>query len=205
VDWTLFHFFNHLLAGHDGAQDIVERFAALSVPVFAVATVLLWLGDRPGHPPRWRLAATSALAAAGLALLINQAIGHLWFRDRPSTTHPGDTLLLSHPSHDPSFPSDHASAAFAIAFAIFFFSRRAGATFLVAAILIAFSRVFVGLHYPGDVAAGALVGLASAAVIVLLLARPARIVTDLATRVVDPIVRVIWSLKDGIRTARRST
>jgi membrane-associated phospholipid phosphatase len=97
------------------------------------------------------------------------------------------------------------SAAFAIAFAVLFFSRRAGVLFLLGATLIAFSRVFVGLHYPGDVEAGTLVGLASAAVIVVLLARPVRLITGLASRLVDPLVRRLWDLRDGVVAALRST
>jgi undecaprenyl-diphosphatase len=205
VDWSVFHFLNGALAGHDGWQDFVEEFVLLSVPIYAAATVLLWLGDRPGGVLRWRLATTSALASAGLALLINQAIGHIWFRERPFAAHPDATLLLAHPSRDPSFPSDHVSAAFAIAFAVLFFSRRAGVLFLLGATLIAFSRVFVGLHYPGDVEAGTLVGLASAAVIVVLLARPVRLITGLASRLVDPLVRRLWDLRDGVVAALRST
>jgi membrane-associated phospholipid phosphatase len=100
--------------------------------------------------------------------------------------------LLSAPSHDPSFPSDHATAAFAIAFAVLFFSRPVGLAFLACAGAIGFARVLVGLHYTGDVLAGALVGL-SAAVFVRLFARTAveRLVT-LAERVSDPVLRPVW-------------
>ena len=61
------------------------------------------------------------------------------------------------PPSDASFPSDHAGAAFAIAFAVFFVSRRTGIAFLVAATAIALNRVLIGigLHYPGDITAGA--------------------------------------------------
>jgi undecaprenyl-diphosphatase len=72
---------------------------------------------------------------------------------------------LSH-SHDPSFPSDHASAAFGIAFGIYFVDRRVGRLFLVVAALIAAGRVVVGAHYLTDVLASVVVGAAAAAVVV---------------------------------------
>lgn len=191
------------MRGSDGVQDTVEAFASASVPLFAVLTALLWLGDRPGGPLRWRLASASALAAAGLGLLVNQAIGHVWFRERPFAAHPGDTVLLAAPSPDPSFPSDHATAAFAIAFAIFFFSRRAGALFLAGALVIGLSRIFVGLHYPGDVAAGATAGLVAAVAVVLLARQPLEAVTRLATRITDPLVRPLWQLLTRLPRAAR--
>ena len=71
-------------------------------------------------------------------------------------------------SHDPSFPSDHASAAFAIAFTILLFDLTAGSIFLAAAAVIAIGRVFVGAHYPADVLGGVLVALAAALLVVRL-------------------------------------
>src|SRR6266480_5529661 len=76
----------------------------------------------------------------------------------PFATHPAAHVWGSR-SHDPSFPSDHASAAFGIAFALFFYDRLAGSIFLAAATFIGVGRVFIGAHYPADVVAGCLVGL----------------------------------------------
>ncbi len=188
LDWSLFHLLNGLLRGDDPSQDIVEQFSSVSIPAFAVATCLLWFFARPAGSLRLKLATASALAAAGLGLLINQAIGQLWFRDRPYTAHPHATLLLAHPSHDPSFPSDHATAAFAIAFAVCFFSRRVGALFLLAAVLVGVSRILMGLHYPGDVAAGAAIGLFSAVVVAKLGRRYIELIVRQLSRLSDPLV-----------------
>ncbi len=59
---------------------------------------------------------------------------------------------------DPSFPSDHATAAFAIAVSIFLRNRKVGILALVMATILAVSRVAVGTHYPGDVLGGAVLG-----------------------------------------------
>ena len=59
---------------------------------------------------------------------------------------------------DPSFPSGHAAGSFAVAAFIFAFHRRAGIVLGGLATAIALSRVALGVHYPSDVVAGAMVG-----------------------------------------------
>ena len=137
--------------------------------------------------------ASSALIATAVALATNQVIAHLWTRPRPFTEHPALTHVLGARTTDPSFPSDHAAAAFAIAFAVLAFSRRAGIGFLAVATLIALSRVALGMHYPSDVLAGALVGF-GAATLVTTLGRPwvTRLVA-LVSRVTDPLLRPVWA------------
>lgn len=134
----------------------------------------------------------SALVAAGVAMAASQAISHVWDRPRPFATHEAATHLLSAPSPDPSFPSDHAAAAFAIAFCVFAFSRWAGAGFLAAATLIGLSRLALGQHYPSDVVAGMAVGFASAMLVVHLGQAWIRRLATIVGRVSDPVVAPAW-------------
>jgi len=189
MDWTLAHHVNAVVATHDVIDDPVDgvrggRLAALRARDASA------LASRPPvrARARWKVACVSALASAGVALLADQAIGHLWDRARPFAAHPDTVHLLSGPSTDPSFPSDHAAAAFAIGFAVYAFSRPVGAAFLTAAGAIAISRVAVGLHYPSDVLAGATVGWAAAQLVVRL-GRPWVLHTvSLASRATDPVL-----------------
>ncbi len=162
------------------------------MPLYALATAGLWLLARPFGDTRWKQASVAALGSAAVAMLASQAISHTWARPRPFTAHAGETHLLAAASPDPSFPSDHAAAAFAIAFAVLAFSRRAGVGFLAAATLIGLSRIALGVHYPTDVLAGAVVGWA-AALLVTTLGRPwvTRIVT-LFGRLSDPVLAPVW-------------
>jgi undecaprenyl-diphosphatase len=87
----------------DGAEII---FLALVAAWFLVGLVRRQYKDRYGS--------VAAVLAAGAALAVNQVIALFWARPRPFTAHPTVHVLLSR-STDPSFPSDHAAAAFAIA------------------------------------------------------------------------------------------
>lgn len=87
----------------------------------------------------------------------------------------GVTHLLIAPSADPSFPSDHATATFAIAAAFLAHGvRQLGLWFLAAAVLMIFSRVYLGTHYVGDVLGGAATGIAAAALVRALYAEGTR-------------------------------
>ena len=77
-------------------------------------------------------------------------------RTRPFVAHPQiDPLYVVHSS---SFPAGHAATAAAGATLLSYVAPRAMPGFILLAAAIAYSRVYVGVHYPGDVLAGVLVG-----------------------------------------------
>ena len=77
-----------------------------------------------------------------------------------------------------SFPSGHAATAFAGAVALGVLTRRAVPALFVLALAIAYSRVYVGVHYPVDVLAGALLGSAVAFAMLALLATAPRLFSE---------------------------
>lgn len=68
--------------------------------------------------------------------------------------------LLTYGSYD-SFPSLHAAFSFAVATMVFFYKKRVGGLLIGIALLVAFSRVYVGVHFPIDVFVGALIGVST--------------------------------------------
>jgi undecaprenyl-diphosphatase len=193
------------MRSHDVPEDFMELLSVIAVPAFAVAVALLWLLDRPGTGVRFRRASLSAVLAAGLALAIDQVIAQVWLRERPAAVHPHETFLVIGPSTDPSFPSDHAAAAFAIAFTVWLVSRKLGAAFLVGAAVVAMSRVFVGLHYPSDIAAGAVVGLLAALLVAMAAGSRIDRVALTLSRATDPAANRVWAATDALRERRRAT
>lgn len=100
----------------------------------------------------------SFAALAGSLLLNNMILKNLIARTRPYDMISGLQLLIER-QVDYSFPSGHTAAAFASAVILFLsMPGRYGAAALTGAVLIAFSRLYVGVHYPSDVLAGALSG-----------------------------------------------
>lgn len=190
MDWRLYRAIYGVSLHHHWLGSLFHGIEQASIPFMVAATIGLWLCARPGADRKWKLAAAGGLLASGLALAINRLIASLWFRERPFLAH-----RIAHPwinSHDASFPSDHASASFAIAFAILFIDPFVGALFLVLAFVIAVGRLLIGAHYPGDIVAGMLVGAFSAVVVVRLALPIVRHAVRLVERVTDPLLRPLW-------------
>jgi undecaprenyl-diphosphatase len=155
---------------HDGWEDAARAYAHLSESLFIAAVVLLAVAGLALR--RRRLVSTSAVAvvAAGVAVAAAAVIARVVDRPRPFVSHPQIHLFLAH-APDPGFPSDHATAAFAIAVVLLLRLGRGTLPVLLAAAAVAVSRVLVGVHYPGDVLAGALLGTAAAVLVCVLAAR----------------------------------
>jgi undecaprenyl-diphosphatase len=201
VDYRIYHAVNLFVFHHAWLGRGLADLESWSVPVVAAATFALWLLARPGGTRKWKLASATALASAGLALLANRLIAAFWHRQRPFAAHRSAHVWGSR-SHDPSFPSDHASAAFAIGFAVFFFDRLVGSLFFVAAIVIGVGRVFIGAHYPGDIIAGCFVGLA-VAIVLGRLGRPViEFIVRLVERLTDPLLAPFWRWAGTYTTSR---
>jgi undecaprenyl-diphosphatase len=98
----------------------------------------------------------------GVAILLAESISgalKVWVkRDRPRLSHPLPEPLLESPSTY-SFPSGHATVSFACAAVLALAVPRLRVPLFALAALISFSRVYVGVHYPFDVLAGAVLGL----------------------------------------------
>lgn len=96
-------------------------------------------------------------ALVGCLVIGNIILKHLVARDRPCWIETEHLMLIAVPS-DFSFPSGHTMSSFAAAVVIFHYNKKAGAAALVLAALIAFSRLYLFVHFPTDVIAGLVIG-----------------------------------------------
>jgi len=152
IDTMLTHQLN-ALAGLSPIVDLLMiLIAKWSVYVLVLSIALRWWLSRNRADARHSAILCGLTTMLGLA--INQGI--LLFVHRPRPYELGITNLLVDRSVDFSFPSDHATVAFAIAMPLLFKRDRFAPLYLAAAFLVALSRVYVGIHFLGDIVGGAL-------------------------------------------------
>ncbi len=123
----------------------------------ALAALFAWAERRP------RILITVAIAAALASLVTDAVVKPVVGRERPFA-HEDAIAIIGDRPHDASFPSGHAANAFAGASCLSGLVPQARVVWWTLSVAIAYSRVYVGVHYPSDVIAGALLGVACAVV-----------------------------------------
>lgn len=111
-----------------------------------------------GFRKYWWMVISAFLAAVISRFVITDLIRYFFPRMRPFVEN-SVNLLINHSAGEPSFPSGHAAFYFALATVVYCYHKKAGAGFFVGAFLISLSRIFVGIHWPADILAGAIVGI----------------------------------------------
>ncbi len=117
----------------------------------------------PGRPPGRRAAAFGLTSVGVTSVLVNLAVKPLSRRRRPDRV--AQRVALGRQIRMPistSFPSGHSAAAFAFATGVGHVMPRAAIPLRVLAAVVAYSRVHTGVHYPGDVVVGSIIGTAVA-------------------------------------------
>ncbi len=163
LDMSWFHYVN-MWAGQWPLLDlfmiIMTKFGVVLLVMYAV--LLCFRGSTPEQLYKNRITSVVAVLAAILALVFNGVIGEFIYRNRPFIDCTVN-LLVYHDATN-SFPSNHAAGSLAMAMVIYFRRYWGGRFMMALALLICFSRVFVGVHYPLDVLAGIVVGIVSASI-----------------------------------------
>ncbi|MBI2551781.1 phosphatase PAP2 family protein [Candidatus Uhrbacteria bacterium] len=162
MSWDLYLFrLANGFANQYGGLDVLGVFAAVFLlPLVGFLIIPAAFTIKRLKEEHWYELPLKAFCAGALAYGARTIIGALVERPRPFLAL-SDMHLLVSPEPSPAFPSGHASVAFALAFTVFTHDRDWGIALFILAGLVAVGRVFVGVHYPLDIIAGALLGCAS--------------------------------------------
>ncbi|MBI5970733.1 MAG: phosphatase PAP2 family protein [Deltaproteobacteria bacterium] len=158
LDTALFRFINESITAYwldPVMQFVTLKFNFLGAIIIA-ATFIIVLGRRPD-----RIGLAVLVAAVGAADLICNVLKHLIMRARPCAAL-SDVRMLVGCTNSFSLPSGHATNIFAAMVFLSLRYKKFTPLFLSFAFLVAFSRVYVGVHYPFDVAAGGALGAGAA-------------------------------------------
>jgi undecaprenyl-diphosphatase len=167
IDISLFRFFNGSLCNSvfDVLMPIITDLNKQRIVLVFVALILLWMLLRGNR--RARIAVILLIVTIVFSDQFSSSVIKYWFeRPRPCHVLHNVHLLVSCGSGY-SFPSSHAVNNFAGALILCFFFPRYKWWFFGFASIVAFSRVYVGAHYPSDIAGGAVIGLFCAGCVLL--------------------------------------
>jgi len=178
LDIDLLHLINHGAANSlfDILMPALSQRGYLLVIPFLFAVILRGANLRDDKGKTFLAAAISAVAISCCALFVAE-LAEYWLKQTVARTRPcqvieGIRLIVPCPNSY-SMPSGHAVSSFAVALPLFYGTREFIAIVwrlypLLLAALIAFSRIYLGVHYPSDVLAGALLGAATGLALSLL-------------------------------------
>ncbi|MCB5909111.1 phosphatase PAP2 family protein [Streptomyces pinistramenti] len=189
IDGGLYTWVTGLAARAPGPWNaVVSLWTDVGLAVFAVFMVAAWWRARSGGEADRIARALAAPLVVVAAYGVNDVVKSLVDEQRPCQVLHTVTVQACPSLGDWSFPSNHAAIAAAAAVALLQVDRRIGALAAVCALLMGASRVWVGAHYPHDVAAGLVLGAAVAWLLTRLFGRAAPLVTRLHTTRLRPLV-----------------
>ncbi len=165
INYSLFSNVNKF-AGYNPIFDITAELTAEYLPFLFILLMMYYWFFKKDDTSRINL--LSIGWSTLLALFINFLITIFYFHPRPFMLHMGK-LLISHGT-ETSFPSDHATFMFSIAFAFIIHDefRKTGIILTILTLIGGTTRVFVGVHFPFDIAGSFGVGLISTMIIFIL-------------------------------------
>ncbi len=146
------------LAAHWAWLDRLMVFAADKMGYLLILFVLIIFWKK-GHFKRVVLVSLGSAFVARFAFL--SIFRYLIYSPRPFLVLERVNILMNH-EFESSFPSGHASFYFALATGVYLYNKKAGLIFLALAGLMGFARIFVSVHWPLDILAGAILGWATA-------------------------------------------
>jgi len=156
MDLLLFEKINGLV-NNSKILDFIGIFFADYFQYFLGATLIvlfIWKKNR-------LMVISAAISVFLSRLVIAEIVKNIVHRARPYVILETARKIINGNTDFKSFPSGHAAIFFALAMAVYFYNKKLGIWFFVAAILMGIARIFVGVHWPTDILGGAVIGIVS--------------------------------------------
>ncbi|MDC2864460.1 undecaprenyl-diphosphatase [Bacillus sp. BP-3] len=150
-DYEIFQWVNSFVYKYPLLDKMMIFFAEYAQYILIVLLFILWITNKEN-----RVTVFQALFACSIAFTMNRVSELFFYRDRPFVSH-HIKQLVDHAANS-SFPSDHATAALVITVTIWLCNRGKTFMWIIFGMCIAFSRIWVGVHYPFDVLTGIILG-----------------------------------------------
>ncbi|MBI4225125.1 MAG: phosphatase PAP2 family protein [Candidatus Sungbacteria bacterium] len=154
-DTSLFFALNNLAGRSYGTDLLIVFFAQYFAYIATIIFLITAYRSRNRFAALWLPLISALIARAGITELIR----FFYHRPRPFTAFQVHQLLSDSAW---SFPSGHAAFFFALATGVWLYDKKWGTALFLVAAVITTSRVIAGVHYPSDILAGALLGIATA-------------------------------------------
>lgn len=178
------------LSGHvpfiDGLMKLITNDIFMPMIIFLIL-IAMWFAshDQKARELNQR-AVFSALLSMGISNIIVKICNILYDRPRPYDVLPNIQTLFHH-SDDSSFPSNMAAVFFAVAMGVWIYNRKLGWWLFIPAVLVSFSRIYVGIHYPLDIVGAFFTAMVSTGIAFLVL----KVIEPLPTKVIK-LMRKIY-------------
>ncbi|MED4400356.1 undecaprenyl-diphosphatase [Metabacillus fastidiosus] len=158
-EWNIaaFRMVNDLGKEYQFLNSSMSIIAEYTVFVLALIMLVYWFTRTNKN----RMMVIQAIIAFIVAEIIGKTVGQFYSNYQPFAVLPNVNKLVNR-AVDNSFPSDHTILFFSICFSIWLVHKKSGWIWLILAFTVGISRIWVGVHYPFDVATGAFLGIFSA-------------------------------------------
>ena len=155
LDLLIFNFINSF-AGKSVLLDYFGIFCAQYLGYVLLFVLLVFLIIN--FKKYWKMVLEAIIAALFTRFILTAIIWSLWFKPRPFVDL-NFIPFIDQSAKQSSFPSGHASFYFALSTIVYYYHKKAGIFFYISSFFIVLARVFVGVHWPSDILAGAILGI----------------------------------------------
>jgi undecaprenyl-diphosphatase len=157
INVSLFRMVNNLGKDMIFLNPAIKFIAEYLVIMLVMGIVFYWFSGSKNN----RIMVICGSFTFLLAEIVGKLAGKLYSNNQPFAELENVNKLMGH-EIDNSFPSDHTILFFAFCISFNLFNRKTGLLWVIAAFLVGFSRIWVGVHYPADVIAGAVISIIAA-------------------------------------------